>query len=66
MGIKNITISFDKPNLNGEVYSKGVMEKAIREYNQRYLKKQRKEKLEKIYGKNNKQLYQLFWGKIEN
>ena len=36
------------PNLNGRIYPKSVMEKAIEDYNRKIKTKQRKEKLEKI------------------
>ena len=46
-----INIPYDKPDRNGNVYPKSVMENAIERYNQRLLLEQRKKKLDKIYKK---------------
>ena len=46
--LSGILMEFNKPNKNGRIYPKDVFEKAIKEYNLRIIKKQRKEKLEKL------------------
>ena len=46
--ISNVIIHHVQKSNNGRVYPKGVMEKAIEEYNYKLKIKQRKEKLEKL------------------
>jgi len=46
--INNIIFHYSKPDLNGRIYPKEVMEKAIKEFMLKTLIKQRKEKLKKI------------------
>jgi hypothetical protein len=46
--ISEVYITYNQVDNNGRLYPKGVMEKAIEEYNHRLKIKQRKEKLEKL------------------
>ena len=51
MIIESIFMKYDKPNMNGRIYPKEVMEKAIREYLSKdkiILRNNRLKKLEKI------------------
>lgn len=41
-------IEFDKPNSNCHIYPREAFEKAVRDYNAKILKEERKNKLEKI------------------
>jgi len=46
--VKGVLFDYNQPNLNGRIYPKSVMEKAIEDYNRKIKIEQRKQKLEKI------------------
>jgi hypothetical protein len=47
-----INIPYDKPDRNGNVYPKSVMETAVERYNQRLLLEERRKKINKICQKS--------------